>query len=460
MKEFDLIVIGSGPGGQRAAIRSAKFGKRVALVESEPQFGGACIHTGTIPSKSLRESIYNLYSFRMGRSAKSRKELKHETTFTDLAARKDRIVASENELIGHQLRSNGISVYHGFGSFVTPNRIKVQTDMGGEIFLDGKFIIIATGSKPVRPKNIPFDDMTICDSDSILKLKQIPETLTVIGGGVIGCEYASMFSALGVDVRLVEKKGDIIPFIDQEICEALKKAMIAQGCQFHLGEELSKIRKVDGLVETELKSGKVIKSEVALYCMGREAQTTKLNLEPIGIKPDARGLLTVNKSYQTSVPNIYAVGDIIGFPSLASSAFEQGRLAACHAFGDNHDPFPDEFPYGIYTIPEISTVGKSEEELQEEKIEYAVGRAEYLETARGQILSDSTGLLKICFCKKTLKILGIHVIGNSATELVHLGQMVMILNGDMNTLVKNIFNYPTLAEAYKIAAFNGLNKIK
>jgi NAD(P) transhydrogenase len=461
MKAFDLIVIGSGPAGQRGAIQAAKHGKRVALIEKEAVFGGACIHTGTLPSKALRESIYNIFTFRLGSTELTRTAVRQKVSFKELSARKDKVVASENEMIAKAIRANGVSVYQGFGSFIDKNHIKVESSEGGELILEGKYFLIATGSRPVRPSHIPFDDETICDSDSILNLKEIPECLAVIGGGVIGCEYASMFAALGVEVHLVDKKNDILPFIDQEITEVLKKALISHGCKLYLGDEFVSIkRSTDGMVETTLKSGKIIKASNLLYAMGRGAQTHKLGLENVGVKPDDRGLIKVNKQFQTSCPNIYAVGDVIGFPSLASSSFEQGRLATCHAFEIHHDEFPETFPYGIYTIPEISSVGLTEEDLIAKKIDFEVGRAEYQETARGQIIADSGGLLKICFCPKTHKIFGIHVIGNSASELVHLGQMVMTLGGDMHSLVKNIFNYPTLAEAYKIAAFNGLNKIK
>jgi NAD(P) transhydrogenase len=461
MKPFDLIVIGSGPAGQRGAIQAAKFGKRVALVEKENVFGGACIHTGTLPSKALRESIYNIFTFRLGSTELTRSAVREKVSFKELSARKDKVVQSENEMVAKAIRSNGVSVYEGFGSFVDSTHVKVHSSEGGELILEGKYFLIATGSRPVRPAQIPFDDVTICDSDSILNLKEIPSCLTVIGGGVIGCEYASMFAALGVEVHLVDKKNDILPFIDQEITEVLKKALISHGCKLYLGDEFVSIKRLsDGFVETTLKSGKTIKSSSLLYAMGRGAQTSKLNLKEVGVVADPRGQISVDKHYQTATENIYAVGDVIGFPSLASSSFEQGRLAVCHAFHIPHAEFPETFPYGIYTIPEISSVGKSEEDLINEKIEFEVGRAEYQETARGQIIADSGGLLKICFCPSTFKIFGIHVIGNSASELVHLGQMVMTLGGDMHTLVKNVFNYPTLAEAYKIAAFNGLNKVK
>lgn len=461
MKPFDLIVIGSGPAGQRGAIQASKYGKHVALIEKENVFGGACIHTGTLPSKALRESIYNLFTFKLG-SKETRQKLKKDITFKDLAKRRDKVIANENELVSHQIRSNGVSVYHGTGSFAEGGKIRVATAEGGEIFLEGSKVLIATGSRPVRPSHIPFDDNVICDSDSILNITEIPESLTVVGGGVIGCEYASMFAALGVHVELIEKKDDIIPFVDQEITEVLKKDMIGHGCKFHMCDPFAEIKKTkDGKVETTLKSGAKVKTEKLLYCMGRGPNTSALNLDAMGIETNDRGCIIVDKHYRTTkAKSVYAVGDVIGFPSLASSSFEQGRLAVCHAFDVEHDPFPEQFPYGIYTIPEISTVGKSEEELEKEGIPYEVGRADYHETARGQIVDDTAGLLKICFCPKTLKIHGIHIVGNSASELVHLGQMIMIMGGTMKSLLKNVFNYPTLAEAYKIAAFNGLNKVK
>lgn len=455
---YDLIVIGSGPAGQRGAITAAKCGKKVALIEKESVFGGACIHTGTLPSKSFRESIYNIFTFRLTGTELTRKATLKEVSMPELLARKNKVTAQENEIIHQQIRSNGVSVYNGFASFVSKNKIKVTTSEGGEILLEAKNFLIATGSKPLRPSHIPFDDLTICDSDSILRLHKVPKVLTVVGGGVIGCEYASMFAALGVEVHLIEKKTEILPFIDKEITEFLKKTLIYQGCKLHLGEEVESVTKKELQVETKLKSGATIKSEALLYAMGRTPQTSGMGLEKIGLKLNERSYVEVDKNYASSINNIYAVGDVIGFPSLASSSFEQGRLAVCHAFEIPHGGFPETFPYGIYTIPEISSIGKTEEELRQEKIPFEVGRAEYQESARGQIIADSGGLLKICFCPDTLKIYGIHIIGNSASELVHLGQMVMTLGGDMKTLVRNIFNYPTLAETYKVAAFNGLNK--
>lgn len=459
MKAFDFIIIGSGPAGQRASIQAAKAGKRVALIEKEPVFGGACIHTGTLPSKALRESIYDIYNFRRGSAELTRTAVKKKVTVGELLKRKENVVNNENEIISHQVRGNGISVYTGLASFIDSNHLKITTSEGGETVVEGKYFVIATGSKPVRPANIPFDDHLINDSDTILKMKAVPDSMIVIGGGVIGCEYASMFSALGIEVHLVDKKSDILPFVDQEITEVLKKALISQGCRLHLGDAFEKITKLPNGVETKLGSGKVIKTDSLLYCMGRGAQTEALNLGAVGVPTDERGHIEVDVHYRTKAQNIYAVGDVIGFPSLASSSFEQGRLAVCHALGIATAGFPEQFPYGIYTIPEISQVGKSEEQLQKEGIDFEVGRAEYHETARGQILADSQGLLKMCFCPETTKIYGISIIGNSAAELIHLGQMIMTLGGDLKTLVGNIFNYPTLAEAYKIAAFNGLNKL-
>ncbi len=459
MKVFDLIVIGSGPAGQRGAITAAKCGKRVALIEKETVFGGACIHTGTLPSKALRESIYNIFTFRLSGTDLTRKAIKKGVTFQELSARKNKVTTNENEIIAQQIRSNGVSVYNGFANFIDSTHVNVATSEGGQIVLEGKLFLIATGSNPLHPPLVPFDHANICDSDSILNLNCIPDSLTVIGGGVIGCEYASMFAALGVEVTLIDKKSEILPFIDSEITEALKKSLISQGCRLLLGEELDSVKILKpGQVETKLKSGKTILGNVALYAMGRVPQTAKLNLKSVNIKTDERGHILVDKNYLSSCPNIYAVGDVIGFPSLASSSFEQGRLAVCHALMIPHAHFPEQFPYGIYTIPEISFIGKTEEELVEQGIEYVVGRAEYQESARGQIIVDGEGLLKICFCPKTHKIYGIHIIGNAASELIHLGQMVMTLGGDVKTFVRNIFNYPTLAETYKIAAFNGLNK--
>jgi NAD(P) transhydrogenase len=462
--EYDLLVIGSGPAGQRAAIQAAKLGKRVAIVERKAVVGGVCINTGTIPSKTLREAVLHLSGYRERGLYGASYTVKQNITMSDLLMRTDHVITHEIDVTRHQLLRNRVELFAAAASFVGPHTIRLNDLIGhGQRDVTAAHIVIATGTTATRDPHIPFDGQRIFISDDILRLEQLPRTLAVVGAGVIGLEYASMFAALGVRVTLIDKRPRLLPFVDGEIIETLAYQLRQNRVTLRLGEEVSGIEPIDdehgARVNIHLASGKQIIAEKALYSIGRTGAIQDLNLEAAGLAADARGRLNVNAVYQTEVSHIYAVGDLIGFPSLASTSMEQGRLAACHAFGVPANSVPALFPYGIYTIPEISTVGRNEEELTEQGIAYEVGKAQYREIARGQIMGDSTGLLKLIFHTDTRALLGVHIIGEGASELIHIGQAVLAFSGPIDYFVNTVFNYPTLAECYKTAAFDGINRL-
>ena len=460
MTRYDLLVIGSGPAGQKAAIQAAKLHKRIALIEKDAALGGACVNTGTLPSKTLRDAIYHLHGFTLRSFETIASSLRQRLSFQDLLARKDLVIDHEREVVANQLRRNGVEIVHGTASFLDGHTLTVATAGGAAITLTGRHIVIATGSRPRRPPDIPFDDTRICDSDLILATEEIPRSLVVLGGGVIGCEYASMFAAFGIAVTLIDRRTDLLRFVDQEIVQALSAYMSRNGVAVRLGQHIAGVRlDANGRTLTTLNGDETIASDMVLYAMGRIANTDRLNLAAAGLTTDAAGQLAVNEHYQTAVPHIYAAGDAIGFPALAATSMEQGRLASCHAFQVERSTLPALFPYGIYTVPEISTVGRTEEELTAQKIPYGVGRAWYREIARGQIVGDLEGLLKLLFHRETRELLGVHIIGEGATELIHIGQAVMTLGGKMDFFVHNVFNYPTLAECYRTAALDGINRL-
>jgi NAD(P) transhydrogenase len=462
--DYDLFVIGSGPAGQRAAIQAAKLEKRVGLAERKAVVGGVCINTGTIPSKTLREAVLHLSGYRLRGIYGSSYSVKQDISMMDLLHRTDHVIRHELDVIQHQLMRNGVEVINAEAALVEPHAVRLRsvTD-GGERIATASHIIIATGTSATRDENIAFDGRRILASDDILNLDHIPKTLAVIGAGVIGAEYASMFATLGVRVTLIDKRQRLLEFIDSEIVDTLIYHLRQNRVTIRLGEAVSAIEPIETdlgeRVRIHLDSGKKLTTEKALYSIGRTGATEVLNLEAVGIQPDSRGRLAVNDNYQTQVGHIYAVGDVIGFPSLASTSLEQGRLAACHAFGVDAQSVPDLFPYGIYTIPEISIVGKNEQELTEAGIPYEVGKAQYREIARGQILGDSDGLLKLVFHLSTRELLGVHIIGEGASELIHIGQAVLSYQGNIEYFINNVFNYPTLAECYKTAAFDGINRL-
>ena len=462
--DYDMVVIGSGPAGQRAAIQSAKLGKKTALVERKTVLGGVCINTGTIPSKTLREAVLYLSGYRLRNLYGESYTVKQDITMEDLLLRVEHVVRHEIDVIRHQLLRNRVVVFAATASFMDPHTLRLNLlDGSGEKTVSAANVVIATGTEATRASHIPFDGQSILVSDDILGLKQLPRTLAVVGGGVIGCEYASIFATLGIRVTLVDRLPRLLPFVDKEIAEALDYHLRQMRMTIWLGETVTAIERVENgaaaRVRIRLASGKQIGAEKALYSIGRTGATAGLNLPVAGLQPDDRGRLKVNTAYQTEVPHIYAAGDVIGFPSLASTSMEQGRLAACHAFGVETQSAPSLFPYGIYTVPEISYVGRNEEELTQQNVPYEVGKAAYTEIARGQIIGDEIGVLKLLFHRDSHELLGVHIIGESASELVHIGQAVLTFGGKIDYFIHNVFNYPTLAEGYKNAAFDGINRL-
>jgi NAD(P) transhydrogenase len=462
--DYDLLVIGSGPAGQRAAIQAAKLHKRVAIVERKAVVGGVCINTGTIPSKTLREAVMHLSGYRERGVYGAAYAVKQHITMDDLLFRADHVMRHEIDVTRHQLMRNHVEVLAADASFVDGHKVRLHyVDGRGQRDVSAAFIVIATGTFPTRDARIPLDGNHIFLSDDILRLDQLPRTLTVVGAGVIGLEYASMFAALGVRVTLIDKRDRLLPFVDAEIADALAYHLRQNRVTLRLNEEVSGIEPVRDVkgerVRICLASGKQIITEKALYSIGRTGATDRLDLGAAGLTADPRGFLKVNAQYQTEAPHIYAVGDVIGFPSLASISMEQGRLAACHAFGVEAKSMPALFPYGIYAIPEISMVGRTEDELTAKNVPYEVGKANYREIARGQIIGDSTGLLKLIFHLETRELLGVHILGEGASELIHIGQAVLAFSGTVDYFINTVFNYPTLAECYKTAAFDGVNRL-
>jgi NAD(P) transhydrogenase len=459
MQQYDLVVIGSGPGGQRASIQAAKSGKRVAVVEKHATVGGVCINTGTIPSKTMREAVLHLSGFYDQAFYGANYHVKDVITMSDLNFRVNRVIENEAAVLQDQLKRNGVDLYHGVGSFVDPHHIRVENATGFNE-LEGEFVVIATGTKPAVNKKVPINGRNIINSDQILTMPNMPKTLIVVGGGVIGVEYACMFATLSVRVIIVEKRPRLLEFADAEVVEALSYHMRDRRATMRLNEEVESVEETpDGKVAANLVSKKRIIADALLYAVGRHGNIASLNLAAAGIEADDRGRIKVNEEYRTSQPNIFAVGDVIGFPSLASVSMEQGRIAAARAFGLNVKSDPAGYPYGIYTIPQISFIGKTEEQLTEEDVPYEVGVAYYREIARGQITGHTEGRLKLLFHRESLDLLGVHVFGEDAAELLHIGQAVLLLKGKITYFINTVFNYPTLAECYKAAAFNGMNRL-
>jgi len=461
--ELDILVIGTGPAGQRAAIQASKFGKRAAVVERREFVGGVCVNTGTIPSKTLREAVLYFSGVRERVFYGAACQVKSQITMGDLLARCNMVIAREIDVIRSQLMRNGVQLHPGEARFVDPHTLEIRSAGGTLSRLRAAVVVIATGSVPAVPKGVEVDGERLITSDDILKLKVLPKTMVVVGGTVVGLEYASMFAALGCKVTVIDLRKRLLDFVDAEIMEDLVYQLRQAGCTFRLGEEVDSVQVREGEgpgAITHLKSGKQIISDVVLFSSGRVGNTANLNLEAAGLTADARGRIKVDEQYRTPVPHIFAVGDVIGFPALASTSMEQGRLAACHAFGRPAQSVPEHFPYGIYSIPEISMVGRTEDQLTGAGVPYEFGVARYVEIARGQILGDYTGMLKILFHRETRKILGVHAIGTGATELIHIGQAVMALGGAIDYFVAAVFNYPTFAECYKVAALDGINKLE
>jgi len=463
--DYDLVVIGSGPSGQRAAIQAAKLGKTVAIIERARTVGGICVNYGTIPSKTFREAVLHLSGYRERGIYGSSYRVKQEITIDDLLYRVQQVVRSEIDVIRNQMTRNRVELIEATATFLDAHVIELTTaGSHGKRQITTNKVVIGCGTEAARDDHIPFDGQKIFTSDDVLGLERLPRSIIIVGAGVIGIEYATMFAALGVRVTVIDKRPTLLPFLDHEISAALTYVVQQSNVTMRLGEEVADIRLVDGVskpVEVHLKSDKVLHAEAALYSIGRVGATERLQLQNAGIKADDRNRIPVNEHFQSNVEHVYAVGDVIGFPSLASTSYEQGRAAARHAFGLRHDHEGGIglFPYGIYTVPEISTIGKSEDELTAAGISYEIGKANYREISRGQIIGDRTGLLKIIFSPESRKLLGVHIMGEGASELIHIGQVLMVHGGTVDYFADAVFNFPTLAECYKAAALDGLNRL-
>jgi NAD(P) transhydrogenase len=461
MYDYDLVVIGSGPGGQKAAIAAGKLGKKVAVVECGHMLGGVCVNTGTIPSKTLREAVLYLTGFALRDLYGASYRVKSEITIADLMARTQHVVGREVQVVRAQLLRNHVDILQGTGSFTDPHTIQViGSSRGDSSTITAAKVIIATGTRPARPPHVQFDDEHVLDSDGVLHLTHVPSSLVVVGAGVIGIEYASIFAALGTRVTVVEKRDRMLEFCDPEVVESLKFHLRDQAVTFRFGEEVSKVEVSDRGTVTSLASGKRIPAETVMYSAGRQGVTEDLNLPAAGLEADRRGRIAVDGHYRTPVEHIYAVGDVIGFPALAANSMDQGRLAAHHAFGEPARELAGLQPIGIYTIPEVSYCGATEEQLTRSSVPYEVGVSRYRELARGQIVGDTYGMLKLLVSIEDRTLLGVHVFGTNATDLVHIGQAIMGCGGTVDYLVDTVLNYPTLSEAYKVAALDVFNKIR
>jgi NAD(P) transhydrogenase len=458
MEKYDLIVIGSGPAGEKGAEQAAQFGKRVALIEQSEYLGGAGINTGTVPSKTLRETALFFSGLRQRNLYGIDYSLKGGLSVREFMHREHIVVGNERRLVTQKIDQRGITRIHGEASFKDPHTLRVKKEHG-ESEIHGDFILVATGSSPFHPPDIPFDGKRIFDSDTILHMTRIPRRMAVVGGGVIGVEYGSIFAALGVEVTLIETRDRILPFVDAEIVQRLVHQLEGIGLTFLLNEKMHSVEVNDQHVIMVLEKAGRQEFDIALMAAGRQSNVQNLGLEAVGVKLAQRGLVLVDEKYQTSVPNIYAAGDVIGFPALAATSMEQARVAMIHAFGkDQEERLSPVLPFAVYAIPEVSMVGKTEDECKANNIPYVVGRGYYQDNARGQIIGDMSGMVKLIFSPADMKLLGVHIIGEQAAELIHIGSHLMMLDGDIGEFVHAVYNYPTLSDLYKVAAHDGLDK--
>lgn len=454
--KYDLIVIGAGPAGEKGASKAAQYGKRVALIERAPYPGGAGINTGTVPSKTLRESALYFSGLRQRGLYGIDYSLKENLTIKDFMYRERAVVRKERKMIMEHIEHHDIDLIRGEASFQDTHTIQIKSGKDVQE-ISGEIILIATGSSPHHPPEIPFDHELICDSDSILNLKRIPDKMAVIGGGVIGTEYASIFTALGVHVTLIEPKGRIISFVDSEIGQRLMDQLLKLGIKFIFDDRMSAIERREDQVHVTLEKGRKLEVDVALIAAGRQSNVEALNLDAVGVECGNRGLILVDENYRTSIPGIYAVGDVIGFPALASTSMEQARAAVIHAFDlEYKETLAPFLPLAVYAIPEVSAVGLTEDECKEKKIDYLVGRSFYEENARGQIIGDMSGMIKLVFAPADKKLLGAHIIGEQASELIHIASHVMLKGGPIDEFIEAVYNYPTLSDSYQYAAYDGL----
>jgi NAD(P) transhydrogenase len=458
--DYDLIVLGGGPAGEKGAAQAAYFGKRVALVERAREPGGACVHTGTLPSKTLREAALVLSGYRNRDLYGIHVDLDRDRATPRLLSRKEAVRREEVDRIRWNLDRHAVQMLYGVGRFVDPHTIEVTAPGAHPIRVTAQFVLIATGSEPHRPTDIPFDDPAVDDSDSILAIDALPNRLTVVGAGVIGCEYACMFAALGTAVTLIDPRPELLSFLDAEFSERLRQAMNALGVETRLGVSHTRVQRVGDVVRTELSDGAVVDADRFLFAAGRSGRSRELGLDAIGIVPDKRGCIAVEAgTFQTQVPNVYAAGDVIGFPALASTSMEQARVAIVHAFDLGYKRQVGALlPYGIYTIPEVSFAGLSEEDAIAKGLDVVVGRAFFRDNARGKINGEREGLIKLVFERGSRKLIGAHCLGERAAELIHVGLAVMTLGGGVDALIEMVFNYPTLAESYKYAAYDALGR--
>jgi NAD(P) transhydrogenase len=459
-QQYDLIVIGSGPAGRRAAVQAAKLKKSVLVIEKGRRVGGVCVHTGTIPSKTLRETVLNLSGWRergfYGRAHRNKENI----TAEDLRARLHITLNHEVEVLEHQFARNNVTWLVGEARFIDPHTVEIVTDRGEIRHCRGERVIVAVGTSPYRPAHIPFDGEFIVDADEVLDLKRLPRSLAVIGASVIGIEYATIFSALDVKTTVVEPGESMLGFIDRELVEEFVHDLRDRGVSLRFQSKVRSVERAGSGCLVQLEDQRQIAADMVLFAAGRKGATDTLGLAAAGLAADERGRISVDKAtFQTAARHIYAVGDVVGFPSLASTSMEQGRIAACQAFGEPAQAPPEFFPYGIYSVPEMSTVGMTEEQVRERGVPYETGIARFRETSRGHIMGLNSGFMKMIFALETKRLLGVHIVGEGATELIHIGQAVLNLGGGLDYFVENTFNYPTLAEAYKIAALDAFNRM-
>ncbi|MDX8379682.1 MAG: Si-specific NAD(P)(+) transhydrogenase [Gallionella sp.] len=459
--DYDLLIIGSGPAGQQAAWQAARMGKRAAIIERKPKLGGAGLQTGTIPSKAIREVAYLLSRANYGgmRPALAPDGRNRQGLLADAVRRKEGIIAQQESVILKRLLSSGVALIPGEASFVDAHTLSISDANGNIREISADVILLASGSRPRRPEHIPFDKKAILDSTSILNLRHLPDSLLVVGGGVIGCEFVSIFAALGVQVSVVDSHAQLLSYLSEDVVEILSDSFLSMGVKFHMQERVARIRRENNTSMTLLESGKQISTEAVLFAQGREPNSEGLKVDRAGVTTE-NGWIAVNQHFQTNVPHIFAVGDLIGRPALASTGMEQGRAAVLYAFGGERHVNAENMPMAVYTIPEISYIGKNEKEVRQENIPYVIGRAYFKDSARGQIIGDAQGMLKLIVDRRDEKLLGVHIVGEQASELIHIGQLVMNLKGTVRDLVANVFNYPTLAECYKLAALDCVQQLK
>ncbi len=458
---FDLLVLGSGPAGQKAALQASKLDKRAAVVERKATLGGVSMNTGTIPSKTLREAVLYLTGHYQRTFYGHSYSVESHISMGDLMARAEHVIQHQIEVARQHLQQNAVEVLRGDAAFVDSHTVAVKPAEGPQISVTADRILIATGSEAARPEEIPFDGKRVLTSDDLLHLAEVPHSLAIVGAGIIGTEYAGIFSTLGISVTLIDRREQLLPFVDREVGDALVEQLTDNGVELHLGEDVAEIDVQNPeVVEVRLGSGKTVQAEALLYSIGRIGATETLNLAAAGLEADDRGRLRVDEHFRTTVPHIYAAGDVIGIPALAATSMEQGRIAICHAFDVPEQTAIVPLPYAIYTVPEIAMLGPTSEELDEAGVDYVVGRAHYEEIARGRMLGDRTGFLKMLFHDETGRLVGIHALGVHASELIHIGQAVMSFGGGIDYFIDTTFNYPTLAECYKTAALDAANDLR